>query len=56
MDIIASDPAVTIPVIAERCGKSRTTIQTCIRLLKEENRIERIGANKGGRWVIISRR
>ena len=53
LDMITSDSSITISAMAERCGKSRTTIQSCLKILKEENRIKRIGANKRGRWVII---
>ena len=53
MEIMASDSAITISALADKCGKSRTTIQSYIKLLKEEKRIKRIGSNKGGRWYVI---
>lgn len=53
MEIMASDSAITISALADKCGKSRTTIQSYIKLLKEEKRIKRIGSNKGGRWYVV---
>ena len=37
----------------EKSGKSRTTIQKCIRILKEEKYIEREGSKKGGHWLVL---
>ena len=53
LDLIAEDPYITIPSIMEKSKKSRTTVQKCIKILKEEKCIERQGAKKGGYWVIL---
>ena len=52
LDLITEDPYITIPSIIERSKKSRTTVQKCIKILKEEKCIERRGAKKGGYWVV----
>ena len=36
-----------------KTSKSRTTIQKCIKKLKEEKRIERVGGKNGGYWKIL---
>ena len=54
LELISADSSITISALAEKCGKSRTTVQSCIKVLKEENRIKRVGANKGGKWFVVS--
>ena len=51
--LIKKDPKVTIPSMIVKSGKSRTTIQKCIKKLKEEKRIERVGGRNGGVWKIL---
>lgn len=51
--LIKKDPKVTIPSMILESGKSRTTIQKCIKRLKEEKRIERVGGKNGGTWKIL---
>ncbi len=53
LSIIQSDPRVTISVLVQKSGKSRTTVQSCLKVLKETNRIARSGGNKGGQWIIL---
>ena len=53
LNLIADDSSITTSELAEKCGKSRTTIQSYIRLLKSDKRIVREGANKGGHWLIL---
>ena len=53
LSIIKINPAVTIPELMEKSRKSRTTVQNCLKLLKDEKIIKRIGANKGGSWDIL---
>jgi predicted HTH transcriptional regulator len=50
---LKSNPEAVIPEIAAHLGKSRSAIERAIRKLKSEGRLTRIGANKGGRWVVI---
>lgn len=53
LGIIQSNPRVTISVLVQKSGKSRTTVQSCLKILKETNRIARSGGNKGGQWIIL---
>lgn len=53
LDLIIENPYITIPTMMEKSGKSRTTIQKCIRILKEEKYIEREGSKKGGHWLVL---
>lgn len=53
LELIAIDSSITTFELAEKCGKSRTTIQSYIRMLKNDKRIARVGANKGGKWRIL---
>ena len=52
-DLMEDDPLITIPLIVEKSGMSRTAIQNAIRLLKEQGKIERIGSKRNGRWEVI---
>lgn len=51
--LIRVNPAATITELVEQSRKSRTTVQNCIKLLKDEKIIRRIGANKGGSWDVL---
>ena len=53
LDLIKENPKITIPLIIEKTNKSRTTIQKCIKALKEEKLIARIGGKNGGYWEIL---
>lgn len=51
--LMAENPLITISVIVEKSGMSRTAIQNAIRLLKEQGRIERIGSKRNGHWEVM---
>ena len=53
LDFIIEDPEITNAALVMRSGKSRTTVQKCIRLLKEGRCIRREGGNNGGRWIVL---
>jgi ATP-dependent DNA helicase RecG len=50
--LLKSSPNAVIPEIAARLGKSESAIERAIHKLKAEGRLTRVGANKGGRWVV----
>jgi predicted HTH transcriptional regulator len=50
--IILADNKISISKIAGEIGKGITVTKKYIARLKTENRIERIGPDKGGYWVI----
>ena len=49
--LMFTNPHITRAQLAEQTGVSRSTIQKMISSLKEEKRLERIGAEKNGYWV-----
>ena len=51
--LMKENPKITIPLMITKSGKSRTTIQKCIKKLKEEKIVKRIGGKKGGYWDIL---
>lgn len=53
LSLMKENPKITIPSMIVKSGKSRTTIQKCIKKLKEEKRIERLGGKNGGIWKIL---
>ena len=53
LDLIIENPEATIDVLVKKSGKSRTTVQKCVRKLKEGLCIEREGGKNGGRWKLL---
>ena len=53
LELMTDNPLITIPIIVEKSGMSRTAIQNVIRNLKEQGKIERIGSKRNGRWNVI---
>lgn len=52
LSLIQFNPEITMGELAESIGISVKAIEKQIALLKRENRIERIGPDKGGYWKI----
>ena len=48
LDLIRENPEATIDVLVKKSGKSRTTVQKCVRKLKEGLCIEREGGKRHG--------
>ncbi len=53
LNCIKENKNITRTEIANRCGVSLETIKRDIQNLKTQNKIKRIGADKGGHWQII---
>ena len=53
LDLMIEDPEITTMALVERSGKSRSTVQKSIRILKDEHCIDRVGGNKYGRWIVL---
>lgn len=51
--LLAEDPNLSVPQLAERLNKSELTIHRAIRKLRESGRLVRIGPDKGGHWQVI---
>ena len=55
MRLIKANTQITIKDLAEQLNVSTRAIEKNISKLKTENRIERIGSDKGGYWKIIEK-
>jgi len=53
LDLLAANPALTIPELASKVGKSESTIERAIRELRKLKRLKRIGSRKGGHWEVL---
>ena len=53
LDLITANPDITIDILVKKSGKSRTTVQKCIKKLKEDLCIKREGGRNGGRWIVL---
>jgi ATP-dependent DNA helicase RecG len=53
LELIVLNSDVTIPELAEIIGKSVIAIKKQIKKLQTENKIERVGPDKGGYWRVI---
>lgn len=51
--LLRAEPNLTIPLLAEKTGKSHSTIERQLRKLREQGVIQRIGSDKTGQWKII---
>ena len=52
VDIIAQMPTITVKELAKMLSVTERTIYRQIEILKTENKIERVGADKTGYWKI----
>ena len=52
LSLIATDPFVTTNEMSKRLEINRSAISKHIKKLKEDHIIERIGPDKGGKWLI----
>ena len=52
LSLIASDPFVTTKEMSKQLEINRSAISKHIKKLKEDHIIERIGPDKGGKWII----
>ncbi len=56
INLMQINPKIAITALALELGISTTAVEKHIKKLKEQNIIKRIGAAKGGYWVIIAER
>ena len=52
LNLIKEDDHITIPEIAQRIELSTRAVEKQIAKLKEQNKLKRIGPDKGGHWEI----
>lgn len=55
LSLIKENPYITTAILAKKLDKSPRTVERAIKILKEENQIERIGGDKGGYWKVTER-
>lgn len=53
IDIIKSNPTITIDQMTEHVGISRRTMTRCIEILKNTRQIERVGGKRYGHWEVL---
>lgn len=51
--LLAAEPSLTIPELAQRIGKGPRATERIIRILREAGKLKRIGPAKGGDWEVI---
>lgn len=56
LSLIASDPFVTTNEMSKQLEINRSAISKHIKKLKEDHIIERIGPDKGGKWIIKNKK
>lgn len=49
IELIKINPKITKIEMVEKTGKSKPTIE---RMLRKNNKIARLGSNRGGAWII----
>lgn len=54
MELIASQPNITMPEMAAKTKLTLKAIEKQIALLKEEGLLRREGPTHGGHWVIVT--
>lgn len=53
MRFIAENNEITISELTEKIGISDRSIERNIQKLQKENKLKRVGGDKGGKWIII---
>jgi len=51
--LIQADVHITTKALADQLGLTTRAVEKNIAKLKTENRIERVGGDKGGQWKIM---
>ena len=53
LQAIANNPYITTAELSQLTGLSISGIEKNLRQLKEQNKIKRIGPDKGGHWEVV---
>jgi ATP-dependent DNA helicase RecG len=53
MDLMSKNPSITTQKIADEIAIDRRNVESHVRILKKIGLIERTGARKNGRWVVV---
>ncbi len=52
VNLFKVNPSITLQEVADTIHKSLRTVKICVKSLQDEGRIERVGGNKQGRWIV----
>ncbi|HHQ4717468.1 TPA: winged helix-turn-helix transcriptional regulator [Aeromonas veronii] len=50
---LVAEPAITLKQVAERIGKSTSTVDRAVAVLVKEGRLRFVGPRKSGRWKVL---
>ncbi|MCL1982120.1 MAG: winged helix-turn-helix transcriptional regulator [Clostridiales bacterium] len=53
LELMQTEPKITAKIIADKVGIAPRNVQSHIKSLKSAGFVERIGATKGGHWVVV---
>ncbi|MCX5843787.1 MAG: winged helix-turn-helix transcriptional regulator, partial [Deltaproteobacteria bacterium] len=53
IELLKSNPGLTIPELAEHAGKSESAVERAVRKLREAGQLKRVGPAKGGHWEVV---
>jgi predicted HTH transcriptional regulator len=53
LQLLVRNPNLTVPELARNLDRTELTIHRAIRKLRESNRLQRIGPDKGGHWQVL---
>ncbi len=53
LSLLQKNPDMTIAQLSETLGKSNSAIERALRKLREQSRLQRVGADKGGHWEVL---
>jgi ATP-dependent DNA helicase RecG len=53
VELLKSNPGLTIPELAEQVGKSESAVERAVRKLRVAGQLKRIGPAKGGHWEVM---
>ena len=53
LELLRTDPGLTVIELAVRLGKAEITIHRAVRVLREAGLLQRIGPDKGGYWKVL---
>ncbi|MEL6092780.1 winged helix-turn-helix domain-containing protein [Plesiomonas shigelloides] len=50
---LTAEPTITLKQVAERIGKSTSTVERAVAMLDKEGRLRFVGPRKSGRWEVL---
>ena len=53
INLIEEDASITVAIMSAKLGYSRTTVEKIIRNLKVQGIIDRKGAKRNGKWIVL---